>query len=301
MTSSAITTVLLPAALAVIMFGLGLSLSRSDFTRVLSYPRAVVVALACQVLLLPAICFGLVVALDLAPELAVGMMLLAAAPGGTTANLFSHLAHGDVALNVSLTAINSLLAVFTLPLVVNWSIARFLGDGTGISLQFGKMLQVFAIVLVPVALGMLVHAKAAAFAARMRAPVRLLSVVFLVGTIGVAIFQERANIGGYLREVGIAALVFSVLSLTIGYFAPRLFRVNRRQSVASAMEIGIHNSTLATTIALSPALLNSGEIAVPGAVYGVLMFFTAGAFGLFVARKARTEGLDATVVAPSPG
>ncbi|MCA1656011.1 MAG: bile acid:sodium symporter, partial [Pseudonocardiaceae bacterium] len=158
MNSSTATTVFLPIALGIIMLGLGLSLTVADFTRVMRYPKATIVALACQVLVLPAVCLGLVLLFDLEPALAVGMMLLAASPGGTTANLFSHLARGDVALNITLTAINSVLAVVTLPIVVNLALAGFLDGGNdgeaAIGLQPAKMLQVFAIVLVPVAIGM---------------------------------------------------------------------------------------------------------------------------------------------------
>src|SRR6478735_7311513 len=122
---SALTTVALPLALGIIMFGLGLSLTVDDFRRVAKAPRAVAVALGAQLLLLPLVCFGLVIALDLDPLLAVGMMLLAASPGGTTANLFSHLFRGDVALNITLTAVNSVIAVVTLPLVVNFAVGWF--------------------------------------------------------------------------------------------------------------------------------------------------------------------------------
>lgn len=289
MESSVATTVLLPVALGVIMFGLGLSLTTKDFARVVAYPKAVLVALVCQVVVLPAACFGLVHLFGLAPLLAIGMMLLAASPGGTTANLFSHLARGDVALNVTLTAVNSLLAVLTLPLVVNFSLGYFLGDAAGIGLQFDKTVQVFAIVLIPVALGMFARYRAPGAAGRAQRPVKLLSVVFLVGTIGVAVYQERENLVSYLAAVGLAALLFSVLSIGVGYLAPRLFRVDRRQSIAAAMEIGIHNSVLAITIALSPALLNSAQIAIPAAVYGIVMFFTAGAFGFLITRRARID------------
>ncbi|MFI6028647.1 bile acid:sodium symporter family protein [Amycolatopsis magusensis] len=293
MESSVATTVLLPIALGVVMFGLGLSLTTKDFARVLSYPKAVVVALVCQVLLLPAICFGLVYALSLPPELAVGMMLLAASPGGTSANLFSHLAHGDVALNVTLTAVNSLIAVVTLPLVVNFSLGHFLAGDAGIGLQFGKTLQVFAIVLIPVALGMLARNRMPVLAERTRKPVKLLSLVFLVGTILVAVYQERANIGGYLADIGLATLLFSVLSIALGYLAPRLFRVDRRQAIAAAMEIGIHNSVLAITIALT--LLDNTRIAIPGAVYGIVMFFTAGTFGYLISRRVSAPTSTAEV------
>ncbi|HEY7594249.1 MAG TPA: bile acid:sodium symporter family protein [Actinophytocola sp.] len=276
MNSSTATTVFLPIALAVIMFGLGLSLTVADFARVVRYPRATVVALGCQVLVLPAICLGLVLLFDLDPPLAVGMMLLAAAPGGTTANLFSHLAHGDVALNITLTAINSVLAVVTLPIVVNLSLRGFMDGEDAIGLQPDKLLQVFAIVLVPVAVGMLVRNRAPGFADRLDRPVRIASVAVLVSVIAVAVFQERGNVGGYIESVGLIALLFCVLNLSIGYAVPRACHVPRDQAVASAFEIGVHNSTLAITIALSPALLDNATMAIPAAVYGTSMFLPAG-------------------------
>jgi len=286
MNSSTATTVFLPIALGVIMLGLGLSLTVADFTRVVRYPRAAAVALGCQILVLPAVCLGLVLLFDLEPALAVGMMLLAASPGGTTANLFSHLARGDVALNITLTAVNSVLAVVTLPIVVNLSLAGFMEGDAAIGLQPDKLLQVFAIVLVPVGIGMLLRHRAPALADRLNRPVRIASVVVLVSVIAVAVYQERDNVLDYLRSVGLVALLLCLASLTVGYLVPRAARVPRGQAVASAFEIGVHNSTLAITIALSPALLNSTEMAIPAAVYGILMFFPAGVLAYLLSRRS---------------
>jgi BASS family bile acid:Na+ symporter len=292
MNSSTATTVFLPIALGIIMFGLGLSLTVADFTRVMKYPKATIVALGCQIVVLPAVCLGLVLLFDLEPTLAVGMMLLAASPGGTTANLFSHLARGDVALNITLTAINSVLAVLTLPLVVNLALTGFLDGDAAIGLQPAKMLQVFAIVLVPVAIGMVVRNKSEAITQLMRGPVKIASIVVLVAVIVVAVYQERDNVLGYVQDVGLVALLLCVLSLTIGYFVPRAAKVERRQAIASAFEIGVHNSTLAITIALSPALLNSTEMAIPAAVYGILMFVPAGALAYFFARERQPQPIQ---------
>ncbi|RZS29613.1 BASS family bile acid:Na+ symporter [Herbihabitans rhizosphaerae] len=294
MQSTTMTTVVLPIALAIIMLGLGMSLTVADFKRVAKVPKAAFIALACQILVLPAIALLLVLMFDLKPELAVGVMLLAASPGGTTANIFSHLAGGDVALNVSLTAINSVLAVVTLPIVVNLAITGFLDADTSIGLQADKMLQVFAIVLVPVVIGMVVNRRAPSLTARLRKPVKIASIVFLALATGLAIFQERDNVGGYLKSVGTLTLLLAVLSLTIGYWIPRLARVTRKQAIASSFEIGIHNSVLAITIALSPALLNSTEMAIPAAVYGVVMFFPASALAYWISRRRE----PAEVVAP---
>jgi len=291
MNSSTATTVFLPIALAVVMLGLGLSLTVADFVRVVRYPRAAAVALGCQILLIPALCLGLVLLFDLAPALAVGMMLLAASPGGTTANLFSHLARGDVALNITLTAINSVLAVVTLPFVVNLSLAGFMDGQDAIGLQPAKLLQVFAIVLIPVAVGMVIRRKAPGWAESMHKPVRIGSIVVLFSVIAVAVFQERGNVGGYLQQVGLLTLLLAALSLGIGYSLPRLARVPRGQAVAASFEIGIHNSTLAITIALSPALLDSAEMAVPAAVYGLISFLPAGLLA-YAMQKRQDAAVD---------
>ena len=285
MSDSVLTSVLLPVALAIIMLGLGLTLTTADFARVARMPRAVLVALGTQVVLLPVICFGLVELFGLAPALAVGMMLLVASPGGTTANLFSHLAGGDVALNVTLTAVNSVLAVITLPIVVNLSLAHFMGDSDQIGLQPAKMLQVFAIVLVPVALGMLVRRRRPDFAERMSRPVKIGSAAVLALVIFAAIYTERDNVLDYLAAVGVVALLLNVLSLAIGYAVPRAARLGERQSIACSMEIGIHNATLALTIALSPSLLNNSEMSIPVAVYGIVMFFPTAAFAYALSHR----------------
>lgn len=285
MNSSTATTVFLPIALGVIMLGLGLSLTVADFARVLKYPRAAAIALGCQILVLPALCLGLVLLFDLAPALAVGMMLLAASPGGTTANIFSHLAGGDVALNITLTAINSVLAVITLPIVVNLALDGFMSGEDAIGLQPDKLLQVFAIVLIPVAIGMLIRNRAPATTARLHRPVKIASLVFLVAVIAVAVYQERDNFFDYMQAIGLVALLLCVASLAVGYYVPRAFRVPRGQAVASSFEIGVHNSTLAITIALSPALLDNAEMAIPPAAYGLLSFLPAGLLAYAMNRR----------------
>lgn len=281
---STIFSVLLPVALGLVMFGLGLTLTTADFTRVVAYPKAAGIALACQIVVLPAICLGMVLVFGLTGVLAVGMMLLVASPGGTTANLFSHLAGGDVALNVTLTAINSVLAVFTLPLVVGFSMTAFLEDGTSVGLQPDKFLQVFAIVLIPVAIGMWVRHRFAGWADRMRGPVKIASVVVLVLVIAAAVVQEFRTLVDNIGLLGPMVLLLSVLSLAVGYYVPRLFAVSRRQSIASAMEIGIHNATLAIAIAVS--VLGNQTMAIPGAIYGIVMFFPAALAAYLLSRKA---------------
>lgn len=282
----------LPIALAVIMFGLGLSLRPSDFREVARHPKAVAVILACQVVLLPLIAFGLAIGFSLEAALAVGLMVLAASPGGTTANLYSHLFRGDVALNITLTAINSVLALVTLPIVVNLAIGHFLDGGDSVGMQPAKLIQVFAIVLVPVGIGMLVRAKAPGFADRADKPVRIASALLLAAVvIGAILGEERAL--EYIADVGLVTSLFCVLSLTIGYVVPRLVGLTRAQCVASGFEIGIHNSTLAIAVALT--VLESTAMSVPPAVYGIVMFPLAALFGMLVTRlpASRREGVGA--------
>ncbi|MBL7500479.1 bile acid:sodium symporter family protein [Frankia sp. CNm7] len=284
----------LPFALGVVMLGLGLGLTVEDFRRVGQHPKAVAVALLCQVVLLPAICFGLVLAFRLPPELAIGLMLVAASPGGPTANLYSHLFGGNVALNVTLTATNSVLVVVTLPVVVNLSAEYFLADGAAIGLQFGKMLQVFTIVLVPVAVGMLLRARAPEVARRLNRPVQVLSVVVLLAVVAVVLVGQRANLADYFLSVGLAVLAFNIVSMLVGYGVPRLVDIDRPAAVAAGFEIGIHNTAIAVTVALSPALLDNAEMAIPGVVYGIVMHFTATAFGWSTTRRsARPARLSA--------
>lgn len=279
---------LLPVALGVIMLGLGLSLTLADFKRVIEFPRAVVIGLACQMLLLPAICFGIARSFALPPELAVGLMLLAASPGGATANLYSHLAKGDVALNITLTAVNSLLSIVTMPLIIELSTASFLAQEQKVPLQYAKVLQVFAIVLVPVVIGMVVRSKSVSLAQKLERPVRILSAVFLIAVIVGAVYGERANLGEYFQQVGLAALAFNLASMAIGYLVPKLFGVIEKQAIAIGMEIGIHNGTLAMAIATT--VLGSAVMRIPAAIYSLIMFFTAAAFGAYVAKRVKASG-----------
>ena len=280
MESNALLSVLLPVALGIIMLGLGLSLTLADFKRVVVYPKAIFIGLGCQMLLLPVLCFLIAKNFGLPPELAVGLMLLSASPGGPTANLYSHLSKGDVALNISLTAVNSLLTLFTLPFIVNFSIDYFMESGQVIPMQFKKVMEVFAIVLVPVTLGMLLKSKFPILSVKLDKPVRILSAIFLVLIIVAAVLKEKENVATYFQQVGIAALLFNLLSMAAGYFIPFLFNLNKKQAIAIGMEIGIHNGTLAIYIALT--VLGNSVMSIPPAIYSLIMFFTAAAFGFIV-------------------
>jgi BASS family bile acid:Na+ symporter len=280
---SALTTIGLPVALGIIMLGLGLSLTIADFARVLKQPKAVLTALVCQLLVLPAICFGLVLLFQLPPVLAVGMMMLAASPGGTTANLYSHLFRGDIALNISLTAVNSVIAVITLPLITNFAIMYFQPFDDQLGLQWAKALEVFAIVLLPVALGMLVRRYWPKFADGMDRPVRIASVIILIVVIAGAVASNWELLVNNFTGLALITILFCLISLAVGYVVPRLLKIGRRQAIAVSFEIGIHNATLAIVIAQT--VLGSVELSLPAAVYGVLMFFVAFGFGFLIRER----------------
>jgi BASS family bile acid:Na+ symporter len=279
-------TTIMPIALGIIMLGLGLSLKIADFKRVIKFPKAVFIGLFCQMIILPFVCFGIAKMFNLGPELAIGLMLLSASPGGPTANLFSHLAKGDVALNITLTAINSILTLVTLPLIVEWSLDLF-GKSGEISMPFNKIVEVFLIILIPVSIGMLIHAKAHSFAKMMDKPVKILSALFLVVVIVGAVLKEKENLGNYFEQVGMAALVFNLASMIIGFFVPLIFKIEKKQAIAIGMEIGIHNGTLAIFIALN--VLNNSMMSIPPAIYSLLMFFTAAVFGILVNKIGKNK------------
>ncbi|GHD64641.1 transporter [Luteimonas padinae] len=282
MQASLLTNVLLPLALGVIMLGLGMGLTLEDFRRVARYPAATLAGLALQTLFLPWVAFALALGFGLRPELAVGLMLLAASPGGATANIYSHLARGDVALNITLTAINSLLCLLTLPLILDLSLEHFMGAGQYVPPPVAKVVEVAAIILLPVAAGMAVRRFAPGFAAASAKPLRLLSVLVLALLVTAAVAQSWQVLLSSLATVGLACLLFNLASLGSGYAVPLALRLPRPQAIAISMEIGIHNGTLAIFIALN--VLGNAAMAIPAAVYSLLMFFTAAGFAWWLNR-----------------
>ena len=280
---------LLLIALALVMLGLGFELTLGDFARVLKYKGAVALALVLQVFVLPLACFAIVWAFGLNAALAVGLLILAASPGGVTANLFSHLYGGKVAMNISLTAINTVLAIVTLPLISNLAISIYApagSEGAVVPLQFGKVAQVVAVVLVPVAIGMTVRAFAAGFAAKMQKPFKIISAVVLASFALMAMVSEFDALVASFASLGPAVIAFNVISLLAGFFVSTAVGLDEGTSRAISFEIGIHNSTLALYIALS--VLANFQIALPAALYSVSMYVTALLFGLWLTRRRQS-------------
>lgn len=271
---------LLIGALALIMFGLGLSLTLADFRRLLGHPKPVVLALVLQALVLPAVCYGLIVALDVSPVYAVGLMLLSASPGGVSANLYSHLFGGNVAMNISLTAINTVLSIVSLPLIGNFAIDTFAKTGQVVPMQTGKVIEVIGIVLLPVLIGMFVKRRAPRFAARSEKPMKVFSMVVLAALALIAMAKEWNSLTASFASIGLAVIAFNALSLGLGYYVPRLMGLDKPNAIAIGYEIGIHNSTLAIFVAVS--VLGDFQLMVPAAIYSASMYVLATAFGFLV-------------------
>lgn len=269
--SNLVFKVFLPLALAFIMFGMGLTLTLADFKRVISLPKATAIGLINQLILLPL--FGLLVVtiFPLSPALTVGLLLLAFCPGGSTSNMISYLAKADVALSVTLTAISSLVTVITIPIFMGLAINKFMGNNASLNV-LGIILPMFAIAIVPIVIGMFIKARSEVTAKAIEKILAPFSIGFFVFIIGAAIYSNRANFFTQLRQAAVPVLVLNVVMMAFGYFSAKVFKVNTRQSFTIALETGIQNGTLAITIAAS--ILHNAEMATPGAVYGLLMFFT---------------------------
>lgn len=276
-------SVFLPITLAIMMMGLGLELTIKDFLRLSRYPKVIFITLFAQLVLLPSVAFFICLILDLPALLAVGLMLLAASPGGPTANLFSYIYKGDVALNITLTAINTIISIFTLPFIVNLSLHYFMSHDSNVTFPVEKIVQVFLITLIPVIMGMLLRAKFPNLSITVSRPMRLLSIGFLTILLIFAIFRERSNLVEYFANIGAATAILCFSSLFIGYCIPLLMGIPEKMARACTFEIGIHNTAIALTIAIS--VLNNVTMAIPAGIYTIFMYSFATIFGVLISRQ----------------
>lgn len=276
MESSVLTSVVLPAALFLIMGGMGLSLTLDDFRRVARFPRAAAVGLVAQLVGLPLCAWACVELLGGSGTLAVGAFLLAACPGGVTSNLVTHVARGDTALSITLTAINSCVAVFTLPLIVQMALRAYLGADTDVELPILRTIgQVVAVTLLPVALGMSVRRARPSFADRMERPARIASsLVFVVVALGIIASNVDLLREHFHRLAGLT-LSLNLSTMVLGWALARLSRLPAVQVMTVAIEAGIQNSTLAIVIATG--ILRQPDMALVAGIYGLVMFLSGGA------------------------
>ena len=284
MQDSVLTLVVLPISLFIIMLGMGLSLVIADFKRIALYPKATLIGLTNQLIFLPIIAFGIITCLNLSPMVAVGFMLLAACPGGTTSNLITHVSRGDTALSITLTAISSFASVLTIPLIISYSLIHFVGEGQTIELPFLKtIIQILIIAIIPVSIGMLVRHFFPNFSQRMDKPTRIFSgVVFLL--ILVSIIVTNTNIiEQYLFDFGSVSLLLLVCTMSLGFFTAKMFNLNLPQSISISIESGIQNSALAIVIATN--ILQQNEMSLPPAIYGLMMFLPGGLMMWYFGRR----------------
>jgi len=276
MITTLISKVFLPLSLAIIMFGMGMTLIPVDFTRILKYPKAILIGLTNQLIFLPIIGFLLAMAFDLEPLMAIGIMVLVACPGGPTSNLITQVCKGNIALSVSLTAIASFMSILTIPFILSYALTYFgTGDDIAIKLPIlDTVIQIMVITVIPISIGMVVRRFKTNFANRMEKPMRIASTVIFILVFVAVVAANFSMIGQAMKEVGLVTLLLNILTMGLGYMTARLFNMKLKNAISITIESGIQNGTLAFVIAST--ILNNLEMAIPTAAYSIWMFITGG-------------------------
>lgn len=270
-----VNSVVIPICLFLIMMGMGLSLVVNDFKRVVKFPKAMSIGLVNQLIMLPIIGFALANIMPLRPEYAVGVMLLVLCPGGTTSNLFTYLAKGDVALSVTMTAIASVITVFTIPVVLSYSLVHFMGAGTEFQLPIVKtMISLIVITILPISIGMLIKRYKPRLADSSQVLVSRFGVIFLAMLVVFLSYVQRDIIVDAFINTGPVSLILNVTTMALGYFSSKLLGLNLAQRTSITLEVGLQNSTLSIFMALT--LLSNYDMSMTPAIYTLIMFFTAG-------------------------
>lgn len=271
-----ISQIFLPLSLAIIMLGMGMTLVPSDFTRILKSPKAIILGLTNQLILLPIIGFLLAIVFNLNPVMAVGLMILATCPGGATSNLITQICRGNIALSVTLTAIASIVCVFTIPFILSFALT-FFGTGTDVTIKLpilDTIIQIMGITLIPISIGMLIRRFKTGFALRLEKPMRIASTVIFI-CVFLGVLAANFNIlGTAMKEVGLVTLLLNIITMGFGYLSARLFKLKFKNVISITIESGIQNGTLAVVIATS--ILNNFEMGIPTAAYAIWMFITGG-------------------------
>ncbi len=278
---SIVTDIFLPLALAFIMFALGLGLTGSDFLRVIKQPKDFFVGAISQIILLPIIAFILVSIWPISPELAIGVMIIAAAPGGVTSNILTSFARGDVALSVSLTAIVSLLCVLTVPFIIVTSLGLLGLDNVTQNISLTSMaISMFLIVTVPVIIGMIFRKFASNLALKFEPIAKKISLVLFVVVLLGAILAEKENIVSYFADAGLVTLVLNVVMMIVAFYVAQFLGTGNSQKKCIAIECGLQNGTLA--IFVGTTLFGGGAYVIPAATYSLIMFATSLIFVFFI-------------------
>ena len=266
-----IVTKILPIALAFIMFALGLGLTGADFLRVIKQPKDFFVGAISQIILLPVIAFVLVKFWPISPELAIGVMIIAAAPGGVTSNILTSFARGDVALSISLTAIISLLSVITVPFIIVTSLGLLGSENVAQNISLTNMaISMFVIVTVPVILGMIFRRFASNAAIKFESIAKKISIVLFIIILLGAILSEKDNIVSYFADAGIITLILNVVMMIVAFYVAKLLGTGTAQKKCIAIECGLQNGTLA--IFVGTTFFGGGAFVIPAATYSLIMF-----------------------------
>ena len=274
-----ISNIFLPLAIAFIMLSLGLGLKISDFTKIFHQPKDIFVGLFSQIIILPIVAFALIFLFpSFPPELAVGVMLIAAVPGGATSNMFTSIANGDVALSISLTAITSLICVFTIPFIAISSYVYFIGDTIEVSI-IDKSLELFAIVTIPTILGMIIRSYFDTFAKNFETKAKFISMLLLGIVILGAIFKYKSDALYYFKQAGIITLSLNITMMIIALYVGKLFTSSIKKIKTFTLECGLQNGSVAIFVADS--IFNGGAFIIPAATYSLIMFITASIFVLY--------------------
>ena len=284
MESNFLSAVFLPLALFFIMMGMGLGLKIVDFKRVLVEPKGVILGLVAQLIVLPLVGFVLASIFPLTPELAVGVIILSACPGCATSNGISYLVRGNVALSITLTAISSLVTIISIPLVINLGMQMFMGADTTLQLPIlTTITQIAVITLLPISLGMFINKSQPRLAAKLENIVKWLSLFFLGLIIFGLLLKERANLLPFFLQVGGVTLSLNLITMFLGYAIATFAKLDDKSRKTITVEVGIQNGTLAITIAST--LLNTPSMAIPAAIYSLLMFLTSAGFAFLVRNR----------------
>lgn len=274
MTDSFLTQIIMPVVLALIMFGMGLSLTKQDFLELGKEPKPVVVGLVGQLLLLPILAYAVAILFGLSQHLAIGIMILAACPGGTSSNIISHLARANLALSVSLTAVTTLVCVFTTPLIIQFAINQFDTNPAASFSLLSTTLGLIFITLLPVLLGIFLRHKFPTQAISSEPFFRRLATGFLIFMIIAITYQERANILDSLVQVLVPATTLNLVAIATGLLLGIAFKLVKRDCVTLGIEVGVQNSSMAILIAVS--FLERPDYAIAAGVYGLAMYLGAG-------------------------
>tara|TARA_B100000965_G_C19431827_1_gene686798 strand:+ start:95 stop:940 length:846 start_codon:yes stop_codon:yes gene_type:complete len=268
-----ISSLFLPLAIAFIMFSLGLNLRISDFTRIFTQPKDLIIGLFSQIIILPIVAFILIIFYPNLPvELAVGVMILAAVPGGATSNFFTSLAKGDVALSISLTALTSLICIITIPFIAVYSYSYFVGTKIDVSI-LQKSLELFAIVTVPTILGMLVNSFFNSFALNFESKAKVISIVLLALVIIGAVIKYQSDVMNYFKQAGLITLILNILMMIIAFYIGKFFASSIKKAKTFVFELGLQNGTIAIFVADS--IFGGGPFIIPAATYSLIMFLTS--------------------------